>query len=256
MRSGFTLAELLIVIAIIAVLVAVSIPVFGGALEKSRAAVCMANRRSWLAELSVGSMLEEITLGPGTVYAKDDDKSKMYTCPSGGEIYYQTTADGLIKVYCTKHKTVLDNSAALLQAALNSVLNDPNFSNYGANVHIDSHATGASLSGWAKSVKSKLPASADIASWVILNPAGGKQFVWSTIDIDDVNKGSTVPVICYNESDKTYSVGTSKVGTQNSYKIIDTGNSYAPGDSGETGLNFEDASAKYMELLEQYEKSK
>ena len=45
-KKGFTLAELLIVVAIIAVLVAVAIPVFTGAIEKSRAAVCMANRRS------------------------------------------------------------------------------------------------------------------------------------------------------------------------------------------------------------------
>lgn len=37
-RKGFTLAELLIVVAIIAVLVAVAIPVFGSQLEKSREA--------------------------------------------------------------------------------------------------------------------------------------------------------------------------------------------------------------------------
>ena len=34
-RKGFTLAELLIVVAIIAVLVAVAIPVFGNQLEKA-----------------------------------------------------------------------------------------------------------------------------------------------------------------------------------------------------------------------------
>lgn len=38
-REGFTLAELLIVVAIIAVLVAISIPVFTGQLEKARLAV-------------------------------------------------------------------------------------------------------------------------------------------------------------------------------------------------------------------------
>ena len=44
-KKGFTLAELLIVVAIIAVLVAVSIPIFNGQLEKARRAVDMQNAR-------------------------------------------------------------------------------------------------------------------------------------------------------------------------------------------------------------------
>ncbi|WP_051199860.1 type II secretion system protein [Butyrivibrio sp. FCS006] len=49
-RKGFTLAELLIVVAIIAVLVAVAIPVFTTQLEKSRDATSVANIRSAYAE--------------------------------------------------------------------------------------------------------------------------------------------------------------------------------------------------------------
>ena len=49
-RKGFTLAELLIVVAIIAVLVAVAIPVFTTQLEKSREATDVANLRSAYAE--------------------------------------------------------------------------------------------------------------------------------------------------------------------------------------------------------------
>lgn len=49
-RKGFTLAELLIVVAIIGVLVAVSIPIFVKQLEKSRVAVTLANIRSAYAE--------------------------------------------------------------------------------------------------------------------------------------------------------------------------------------------------------------
>ena len=49
-NSGFTLAELLIVVAIIAVLVAIAIPVFTTQLEKSREATDMANFRAAYAE--------------------------------------------------------------------------------------------------------------------------------------------------------------------------------------------------------------
>lgn len=45
-KKGFTLAELLIVVAIIGVLVAVSIPIFTAQLEKSRLATNKANCRS------------------------------------------------------------------------------------------------------------------------------------------------------------------------------------------------------------------
>ena len=51
-KKGFTLAELLIVVAIIAVLVAISIPIFTSQLEKSRDAVTMANIRAAYAEAS------------------------------------------------------------------------------------------------------------------------------------------------------------------------------------------------------------
>ena len=45
-KKGFTLAELLIVVAIIAILVAIAIPVFNSQLDKTRAAVDDANARS------------------------------------------------------------------------------------------------------------------------------------------------------------------------------------------------------------------
>ena len=50
-NKGFTLAELLIVVAIIAVLVAIAIPVFTSQLEKSREATDMSNLRAAYAEV-------------------------------------------------------------------------------------------------------------------------------------------------------------------------------------------------------------
>ncbi len=61
-RNGFTLAELLIVVAIIAVLVAVAIPVFTSQLERSRQATDTANVRSAYAEC----VAEYLTTGQAT----------------------------------------------------------------------------------------------------------------------------------------------------------------------------------------------
>ncbi|MDY6357085.1 MAG: prepilin-type N-terminal cleavage/methylation domain-containing protein [Catonella sp.] len=65
-EEGFTLLELLIVLAIISVLVAVSVPVFMSALERSWRAVDISNARSLRAVLS-GKIIE------GTVTIKDEN---------------------------------------------------------------------------------------------------------------------------------------------------------------------------------------
>ncbi|MEE8807201.1 MAG: prepilin-type N-terminal cleavage/methylation domain-containing protein [Lactimicrobium sp.] len=58
-KKGFTLAELLIVVAIIAVLVSISIPIFSKQLEKSRDAASVANIRSAYAEAMTTIMTDD-----------------------------------------------------------------------------------------------------------------------------------------------------------------------------------------------------
>lgn len=66
-KKGFTLAELLVVVAIIGVLVAVSIPIFTGQLEKAREATDLANIRSAYAECTTavltGEADDDVTAG-------------------------------------------------------------------------------------------------------------------------------------------------------------------------------------------------
>lgn len=58
-NKGFTLAELLIVVAIIAVLTAIAIPVFTAQLEKSREATDLSNIRAAYAEVTAEGLLND-----------------------------------------------------------------------------------------------------------------------------------------------------------------------------------------------------
>lgn len=66
-KKGFTLAELLIVVAIIAVLVAIAVPVFTGALTKAQQAVLDADTRAARAQAAATYLLND---KEGTVYYK------------------------------------------------------------------------------------------------------------------------------------------------------------------------------------------
>lgn len=68
-KKGFTLAELLIVVAIIAVLVGISIPVFTNQLEKSREAVDAANLRAAYAEVMTNILTGDAAAESKTVKA-------------------------------------------------------------------------------------------------------------------------------------------------------------------------------------------
>lgn len=58
-RKGFTLSELLIVVAIIGVLVAVAVPIFSSQLEKSREATDLANVRSAYAQIIAEAITDD-----------------------------------------------------------------------------------------------------------------------------------------------------------------------------------------------------
>ena len=71
-EKGFTLAELLIVVAIIGVLVAISIPIFTSQLEKSRDAVTASNVRAAYAEAQTAWLTGS---GSTDVTVKKDEKT-------------------------------------------------------------------------------------------------------------------------------------------------------------------------------------
>ena len=82
-HSGFTLAELLIVVAIIAVLAAIAIPVFNSQLEKSREATDLANVRSAYAEVMAAAITEDhdAKYGDKTIYQSDSSEYVAVVSP-------------------------------------------------------------------------------------------------------------------------------------------------------------------------------
>lgn len=93
-KNGFTLMEMLIVIAIIAVLIAIAIPVFASQLEKAREATDLANVRSAYAQVST-----EALLGDSEATVTVDLKQKQADWQSvdpvniGGIVHYKNQGD-------------------------------------------------------------------------------------------------------------------------------------------------------------------
>lgn len=116
-NKGFTLAELLIVVAIIAVLVAVAIPVFTTQLEKSREATDQANVRSAYAQVMAEYLTNADTSHQMKVKARQTQPS--WQGPAGvittqvdgteGTISYDAKTTGSYTVKITKSGTVTIN---------------------------------------------------------------------------------------------------------------------------------------------------
>ena len=94
-KKGFTLAELLIVVAIIAVLVAISIPIFSSQLEKSRRAVDLSNARNIESTLLYALMDGELKLDDGQAAYVCVNRNNSCECKvtNGGSKRTTTTAE-------------------------------------------------------------------------------------------------------------------------------------------------------------------
>lgn len=97
-KKGFTLIEMLVVIAIIAVLVSIVIPVVGESTTKAQAAVDASNLRSILGVLNT-----ELAAGGKSI----SEAIVSVTAPDsllnpGAELYVLYTTPGFIKVYYVK----------------------------------------------------------------------------------------------------------------------------------------------------------
>lgn len=104
-KKGFTLMEMLIVVAIIAILVAIAIPTFNSSLNKARLAADKANLRAAYAEASADYMSQdttptnyekEITYGSFKATATADANGKITVKATAG---LQCTSSGAVNTY-------------------------------------------------------------------------------------------------------------------------------------------------------------
>ncbi len=119
-KKGFTLAELMVVVAIIGVLVAVSVPLFNSQLEKSREATDLANVRSAYAQVMTEAISKDGLPEPVAVFLKQTQDNWQTKLPItiGGVTYNGTQSDnwkgnpknkGMCRVSYEKDRGVIFN---------------------------------------------------------------------------------------------------------------------------------------------------
>ena len=95
MKKGFTLVEIMIVVAIIGILIAIAVPGFLRARENSRGQACQENlskidgaKEQWALELKLsnGTAISDSAafLGNTDIFGPDGYVKKKPICPSGG----------------------------------------------------------------------------------------------------------------------------------------------------------------------------
>lgn len=111
-RTGFTLVEILIVVAIIGLLAAIAIPNFVRSRAKSQATACINNMRQ------IDSAIEQFSMENGkkagdainypqdiTAYIKLNSNSSIPGCPAGGS-YVPTLVGNIPSILCSLSTTV------------------------------------------------------------------------------------------------------------------------------------------------------
>ena len=97
-KKAFTLMEMLIVVAIIAVLVAIAIPTMQGAMTKAKEAADVANIRAAYAEYQVAALTSESSLAVPTTIDElmenyGDDQDLNFATSSHGATYAVSTSN-------------------------------------------------------------------------------------------------------------------------------------------------------------------
>ncbi|WP_281654653.1 prepilin-type N-terminal cleavage/methylation domain-containing protein [Eggerthella sinensis] len=146
--DGFTLAELLVVVAIVAILVAIAVPVFTSALGNTEEATCSANRRSVKSLYTTTWLLDQTTNRDSQVKMFDDcvaklkEQNKGVLCPNDGK--YRASFNkktGAISVTCLIH-------GASDEDRVNDFISSNSWSGGNDSDHRDAYANANDIDKW------------------------------------------------------------------------------------------------------------
>ena len=188
-QKGFTLAELLIVVAIIAVLVAISIPIFNSQLEKARRAVDMHTARN------IESVLVN-AMNDGSVEMTSsslDDQIGIWVmiCRDKNSWPRDYGAQSHDTVFCGAEKNVF----------INGVTSNANWNSYNSAVESILKQSGID----ANSLKLKSKGGSDSWDWIVIEAGCRNNVVFSRIYSGFKGEASSV---------KNYPQGTTNIEKQ------------------------------------------
>lgn len=245
--NGFTLAELMIVVAIIGVLVAVTIPVFSQQLEKSREATDLANVRSAYAELMTEVMgdsavapqkrivllkqkqndwqaYDPVTIGGITHYKSEKDTEHWIGVPGAGgrcKISYNPRTVGIVFTWsggsAADAVTRVDFNISPHAALNNTDILNGLIANGNTRFEIDSKCPESSM---LLKVKTNITSNSLLyrGTFAYLgspSDASGRYLFWTSVDTNVVGVGKKVPIIV-SKADGGFYVTTSETAQRTS----------------------------------------